>query len=218
MKEKKTFSQWLENFWYHYKWWVVFAVFLLTLVISGIYFGVTDNKYDYNFTYVTYSTTSATQMEEFEDEIKKYAQDVDGDGEININVQYYNMDIIAEDPNGYAANIVGIQDDINNARSTIFILDEEAFNFIQEHYKCFGNPDGSYAEQSMNMEKLGWNWSGTALYGKMSYYGFPEDLYFVVRTLDNTKFEGKEKQEKSSADSIALFERIKEANPKESEN
>lgn len=213
MKEKKTFLGWLDNFWYHYKWWTIFAAFLLVVIGSGIYFAVTDTKYDYNISYVTYSPISVTQMDEFQKEITKYAKDTNGNGKVDVNVQFYNMGIIDDDINGYVGNMVNLQDDINHARSTIFVLDEKAFNFIQENYKCFGNQDGTYADASMDLEKLGWNWSGTAIYGKMKYYGFPDNLYFVVRTIDNTKFSGQKKPEQSSDSSLIMLEKIKTENP-----
>lgn len=213
MEEKKSFLHWLDNFWYHYKWWTLFALFLLIVIGSGIYFAVTDIKYDYNIAYVTYSPISMTQMDKFDKEIAKYAEDVNGNGKVDVNVQYYNMGTINDDLNGHVSNLVNLQSDINNAQSTIFIVDKEAFEFIQKNYKCFGNQDGSYADQSMDLEKLGWNWSGTALYGKMSYYGFPEDLYFVVRTLDNTKFSDQKKPVQHSNASLVMLEKIKAANP-----
>lgn len=81
----KTFKTWCANFWYHYKFHtitVIVAVVALAVILAQC---TTRTKYDYTVMLATSSVEWSTlQIKALEKELVVCAEDVNGDGEVNV--------------------------------------------------------------------------------------------------------------------------------------
>ena len=83
----KGFRKWIENFWYYYKYHTVVAIVVVLTLSVSITQCATRTKYDYQFVLATASAEMApTQIEAIKNELLKYCEDVNGDGEVNVNL------------------------------------------------------------------------------------------------------------------------------------
>lgn len=88
---KSPFLLWLDNFWYHYKWHTLIALFLAVVLIVGIGQMCRKNKYDVFIMYAgahDVQRKSATGVSEYEtllQGLKKITQDYDSDGEVSVS-------------------------------------------------------------------------------------------------------------------------------------
>lgn len=82
----KTFGEKLKNFWFHYKLQTI-GILALALVLGiGISQCVARPDYDAKVIIYTNSYFTPSGLTVFEDYIKQYTSDVNGDGEINVQV------------------------------------------------------------------------------------------------------------------------------------
>lgn len=88
---KSPFLTWLDNFWYHYKWHTLIALFLAVVIIVGIGQMCNKNKYDLFIMYAGIhdverkSTTGISEYETLVQGLKKITDDYDGDGEVSVS-------------------------------------------------------------------------------------------------------------------------------------
>ena len=84
--EKMTFSQWIENFWYHNKYTVIVVVFFA--VFLGVSFGqiVSKKSPDANFLYMGTASISFTSQGHLQESASVFMKkDYNGDGKKNID-------------------------------------------------------------------------------------------------------------------------------------
>ncbi|MBQ8321409.1 MAG: hypothetical protein IJX92_03480 [Clostridia bacterium] len=87
-------SEKLENFWYHYKWHTIIAVFVLICALILTLQLCTKERYDVDIIYageVSISTSSVTgsssQYLMLTDDLKTVTDDCNNDGNVNVNLQ-----------------------------------------------------------------------------------------------------------------------------------
>ncbi|MBQ0083894.1 MAG: hypothetical protein KBS52_03935 [Clostridiales bacterium] len=90
----KTFGEKVKNFWFHYKVQTIAVVCLVIVLAIGISSCLARPDYDARVVIYTNSYFTQTGLYVFEDYIKQYATDVNGDGEINVQIVdcSYNKD------------------------------------------------------------------------------------------------------------------------------
>ena len=83
----KGFKEWVENYWYHYKWpTIIVCVLALSLTVS-IAQCTARPSYDYNVVIAFQSVELApAQITAFETELSKYGTDQNGDGQVLVRV------------------------------------------------------------------------------------------------------------------------------------
>ena len=83
---KKVFK-WLDNYWYHYKWTTIIALFVISLVVVGIVQMAQKEEYDACFIYLGEGSGSitGTQYEDIVSTLGKHTEDYSGDGEVNVS-------------------------------------------------------------------------------------------------------------------------------------
>lgn len=83
--------KWLDNFWYHYKWHTLIAVFFLVLIIVSSVQMCKKNSYDIYIMYAGQhdvertSDTGITEYETLLQGLSKVSGDFDGDGKVNVS-------------------------------------------------------------------------------------------------------------------------------------
>ena len=90
-KKKLTFWQWIENFWYYYKWRVITALLLVVVIVIGADF--IDNNTDdtvYDLTVLSVFAHPLTAEEyDMDNYLKDITKDANGDGVCNTVLRPY---------------------------------------------------------------------------------------------------------------------------------
>ena len=89
----QTIDEKAQNFWFHYKWHTIGAIFLVVVLTILTVQMITRTKYDMEIVLFSYSPVLDTYSEAIGDYFEEYATDLNGDGEVNI--QIINCSIIS---------------------------------------------------------------------------------------------------------------------------
>lgn len=125
----------IDNFWYYYKIHVLVVVFILFVASVFIKDIVTKVDYDYSVAFVTEEMMTNEEISSIQSVFEREAEDLNGDGEIHVEVQNY---IIPQgdsaDPQLVAAGQTKLTVDIQEGTSMIFFLSPGCY----ESYKDSG--------------------------------------------------------------------------------
>ena len=125
----------IDNFWYYYKIHVLVVVFILfvaSVIIKDI---VTKVDYDYSVAFVTEEMMTNEEISSIQSVFEGEAEDLNGDGEIHVEVQNYTIPQgDSADPQLVAAGQTKLTVDIQEGTSMIFFLSPGCY----ESYKDSG--------------------------------------------------------------------------------
>ena len=125
----------IDNFWYYYKIHVLVVVFIL--FVAGVFIKdiVTKVDYDYSVAFVTEEMMTNEEISSIQSVFEREAEDLNGDGEIHVEVQNYT---IPQGDSAYpqlvAAGQTKLTVDIQDGTSMIFFLSPGCY----ESYKDSG--------------------------------------------------------------------------------
>lgn len=85
-KEHMTPIQWLKNYWYYYKWYVIAGVFVIIVLAILLTQSLTVEKYDLTVLWTSNTYIDDSKATLLEQELEKYAEDTNGDGKVNVDV------------------------------------------------------------------------------------------------------------------------------------
>lgn len=139
--EKMTFTEWMENVWYHYKWPLIFGgVIIVFLLLSFAQCQETKNP-DVNILHVGPMYISDEAADAIETTLQDFAGDCDGDGEIKVEI----LDITVNKFGNESAGIDAVNYDKNNSAlqrfqteiragdAVLYALDKQYFDIcVQE--------------------------------------------------------------------------------------
>ena len=128
----KGFKATIQNFWYHYKFHTIVCLFLVVTLAVSITQCSTKTKYDYKIVVSTKSVPLTTrQITAITNELIPYGSDLNGDGEVNINLIDCTM---SSDTADYQTNLAKQQKLqsllMSDTEVMLFITDLKAFSFI----------------------------------------------------------------------------------------
>lgn len=136
----------LANWFYYYKWWLLVALILLYIIGSILWnkLGIGKTEPDYRFAYIGSTSLPEQCREALEKEIARMGEDINGDGQVIVEVRQYVMNEVQADPDNlayrYAVEIT-LTADISDGESYFFLMeDPEAFQF---NYQVLAHLDGS---------------------------------------------------------------------------
>lgn len=125
----------IDNFWYYYKIHVLVVVFILFVASAFIKDIVTKVDYDYSVAFVTEKMMTDEEISSIQSVLEKEAEDLNGDGEIHVEVQNYTIPQgDSADPQLVAAGQTKLTVDIQDGTSMIFFLSPGCY----ESYKDSG--------------------------------------------------------------------------------
>ena len=206
---KQSFKEKIENFWYHYKWHSIVAVFLLfTLSICTLQM-CQRTSYDIHITYAGYYEVKRTgaggssPYHEAVASLSKIAEDFDGDGKINVSldtlfiVNEEEAKILLEGTTG--KEIINealvkedketLQTEIVYGDKYIFFLSESLFREYEETFdgKLFRKL-GEYAKENSALrfaseEKTGVYLNSLEISGLPVLCDLPDDTVICMREL-----------------------------------
>ena len=125
----------IDNFWYYYKIHVLVVVFIL--FVAGVFIKdiVTKVDYDYSVAFVTEEMMTEEEISSIQSVFEREAEDLNGDGEIHVEVQNYTIPQgDSADPQLVAAGQTKLTVDIQDGTSMIFFLSPGCY----ESYKDSG--------------------------------------------------------------------------------
>ncbi|CDC94638.1 putative uncharacterized protein [Firmicutes bacterium CAG:227] len=125
----------IDNFWYYYKIHVLVVVFILFVASVFIKDIVTKVDYDYSVAFVTEEMMTNEEISSIQSVFEGEAEDLNGDGEIHVEVQNYTIPQgDSADPQLVAAGQTKLTVDIQEGTSMIFFLSPGCY----ESYKDSG--------------------------------------------------------------------------------
>ena len=125
----------IDNFWYYYKIHVLVVVFILFVASVFIKDIVTKVDYDYSVAFVTEEMMTNEEISSIQSVFDGEAEDLNGDGEIHVEVQNYTIPQgDSADPQLVAAGQTKLTVDIQEGTSMIFFLSPGCY----ESYKDSG--------------------------------------------------------------------------------
>lgn len=125
----------IDNFWYYYKIHVLVVVFILFVASVFIKDIVTKVDYDYSVAFVTEEMMTNEEISSIQSMFEGEAEDLNGDGEIHVEVQNYTIPQgDSADPQLVAAGQTKLTVDIQDGTSMIFFLSPGCY----ESYKDSG--------------------------------------------------------------------------------
>ena len=125
----------IDNFWYYYKIHVLVVVFILFVASVFIKDIVTKVDYDYSVAFVTEEMMTNEEISSIQSVFEGEAEDLNGDGEIHVEVQNYTIPQgDSADPKLVAAGQTKLTVDIQEGTSMIFFLSPGCY----ESYKDSG--------------------------------------------------------------------------------
>lgn len=168
----------IDNFWYYYKIHVLVVVFIL--FVAGVFIKdiVTKVDYDYSVAFVTEEMMTDEEISSIQSVLEKEAEDLNGDGEIHVEVQNYTIPQgDSADPQLVAAGQTKLTVDIQDGTSMIFFLSHGCY----ESYKDSGVLPADESEYIKFSDCTGYEEAGSP-----KELG---DLMGALRLVEDTKLE-----------------------------
>lgn len=194
----KTFSEKWANFWYHYKIHTILICFIIAVLAISITQCATRPNYDFEIMYFAYETALDPQTQAIGEYFEKYAEDINGDGVVNIKVINCSVNDSQKDPSRFTVfskvqAILAAEEKVS-----VYVVDEKAIEYFNDAL------DGSiFEEKPLPL--------GDEFYEKtaMGDYNLPDGLMVGTRVIKGTTFEGSEKAIQANKASKKLIEKIK---------
>lgn len=194
-----------ENFWYHYKWafWgAVFGVVALTVVIVQ---ACTVNKPDYNVVFVSETAYTDAMLAVLEERMADYGEDLDGDGETEVQIINVYMGRNPGDIN----NAQVLQAHLWTGDTMFFVFEPKQYDSLMTSLKNVSEGDFQFlampAVPSDGLREDGaWDWAGDPRRQEETLQLYPEHLYFGVRYTAGTA----EKSGELAAQCMKLLENL----------
>lgn len=195
----KTPKEKWDNFWFQYKWYVV-AITAVTVVLAVLITQcATRTKYDMEVVYFTYTAALDEQTNAVAKYIAGYAEDVSGDGEINIQVVNCSFNGKSGDTQYRYTMMTKLQAMIaGDQNAMLFITDEDSYKYLAD----LSNGDGLFDGEPFMLGEEFYKATETESYGKL-----PEGLRIACRRVSDTVLESK----KGSSDAHTNAEKTLEA-------
>lgn len=159
-REPRQYTKWerFKNWVYYNKWWVIAAAVLLYIVISIIIHIGNVVTPDYRFAYVGSTPLPESAVSSFQEAIESLGKDLNGDGQIKVELRQYVFPEDSLDPTYGNASLIALTADFTSGESYFFLLeDPEAFH---KQYQVLANLDGSLPAEddlSSNGKVLRWD-------------------------------------------------------------
>lgn len=141
----KAFN-WLKNHFYYLKWYILGGIIALGLGIFLIFDLTSREKFDY-YVYLANSTGATSEMQSAVRAVfSQYADDLDGDGEVKVQVIDLSYDFSSSDSQLAVAKASQLGGEMNSGGHFIFLYDnayyEQTLNRLFEKQDFLKDKDG----------------------------------------------------------------------------
>lgn len=181
----KTGKEKIANFWYHYK-LVVFAVlFVAVIVLVWLINQLNKPVYDATFLIISEKSFSGSELL-IQSPLKSFARDVNGDGEIKMDIQSFQLAVKADSemtPQMQEMTYAKVIGRISDRRDFVFMLDEDGYENLQSigfEFEDISSFTGSDTPQGDR-----YYLKDTKLSEKMELYGVVNDMFLCFVDFDS---------------------------------
>lgn len=199
----KTPKEKWDNFWFQYKWYVI-AVTAMVVVLSVLVAQcVSRPKYDFEAVYFTYTPVLDEQTEKIADYLEKYAEDVNGDGEIKVQVINCSL---SENGNVQYKNtmLTKLQTLIaGDEKALIYITDKDSYKYLES----ISDSVSIFESEPLALGEEFYNSTATESLGNL-----PDGLQISCRRVSDTVLENKKDIDSLYKASKGLIEKLSDLN------
>ncbi len=200
----KTPKEKWDNFWFQYKWHTIIIVALAAVLSVLIAQCATRTVYDYEVVYFSYTATLDEQVKLIADYLTLDAEDLNGDGEVNVQVVNCSFSKTSGDVQYRNTMMTKLQAIIaGDEKAIIYITDKEGYEYLRQISK-----DGDFLEG----EPLEFSDKFYAATTHEQFGGLPEGLSITSRRVSDTVIEKKKDAKQAYEASKELLNKIKEKN------
>lgn len=197
--EPKTFKEKMQNFWFHYKWHTVATIFTAIVITILCVQCAGREKYDYDVVFFTYQACLDAQTDEIKEYLEQYSTDIDGNGEVNVNVINCSFSETA-DSQYKNSTLTKVQTQIiGNKEALIYILDDKAYEYLNNIAE-----NGIFAGEKVTLNQAFYEFTETEDFGSL-----PENLGIYLRRVKGTAFENDENVKTFYKECEKVIEKIK---------
>lgn len=198
----KTPKEKWDNFWFQYKWHVI-AITAITVILAILITQcATRTKYDLEVVYFTYTAAIDEQTNEIADYLAEYAEDINGDGEINIQVVNVSYSKSSGDTQYQYTMTTKLQAMIaGDENAILYITDSESYKYLEEL-----SEDGLFDGEPYKFGDDFYTATESERYGKL-----PEGLQISCRRISKTTMENKKDAAKAYGSAQKLLNKLKSA-------
>ncbi len=178
-----------ENFWYHYKWTTIGVLFAVVVITVLVVQAATINRPDYQMVLVTEKAYLDQQLEPLEQALAQYGQDVDGDGEVE--VQIINLYMGEKNSTEYYTNSQALQAHLISGDLMLYVWEPAYYENFMDMISQSTDEDYRFlatlpiTEGAVD-DGMVWNWKDSAYRKDEVLKSLPENLYFGVRDASGT--------------------------------
>ncbi len=199
----KTLGEKINNFWYHYKIHTLLALFTTVVIAVSVTQCVNRPKYDLEIMYFAYKTAVDAQTDMIADYFEKYTEDINGDGEVTVNVK--NCSVTDSNKDATRFNMLTKVQAVlsSEEKIAVFVVDDKAIEYFENAFEF-----DLFADKPI---KLGDDfYSATEL---SDYdYSLPDGLSVGLRVIKGTKFEKNKNAIEAYKAGEKFIEKIKKQN------
>lgn len=199
----KTPKEKWDNFWFQYKWYVI-AVTAMVVVLSVLVAQcVSRPKYDFEAVYFTYTPVLDEQTEKIADYLEKYAEDVNGDGEVKVQVINCSL---SENGNVQYKNtmLTKLQTLIaGDEKALIYITDKDSYKYLES----ISDNVSIFESEPLALGEEFYNSTATESLGNL-----PDGLQISCRRVSDTVLENKKDIDSLYKASKSLIEKLSDLN------
>lgn len=198
----------LSNYWYHYKWMTIIAVFVVVIAAFFIHDMVTKEKYDLEMMLIAADAYDYETLNQTFQSKTKYLDDWNQDGKTNILVTNVEMDmdnVDNADPNYHSAQVVKMSASFSDGTHMIYILDQKNYDMIMDE-----NGKGMFEDLSQYSDHENVDGDKYSLKNDPDLSGLckDEELFLVIRSLKSHPKSDKESVQKDHKQQLAFVKNI----------
>lgn len=202
--EKKTtklsFGEWLSNVWYRSKWIILFAAFAVFAGGYIIYDTATRVRPDLTVLVLMDNTSLYVRTAETQAFFEKYAEDINGDGKVNVMI--YNISTDYGDPNTATSAQAQIMTQLQSGDNMIIISDGTTEFAVHDF-------TGEISGECITDKGIKLNCRLTR--DELKWQAMPDDLYIGLREPAKLLSTSEESMKKNYDDALPTYMRIYEA-------
>lgn len=176
-----TFGEKIKNIWYHDK-FAIIVVGILTIAIALLVAQcATKTKYDTTIVVFTHTVTGDNNCNKMGEYLKPYCKDINGDGEVNVNVVNCSINALSNNEHSYT-NRSKMQSLLaTDASALLFITDDESYKYmmgLSDDIKVFEGEPIEFADDFYEF-----------CVDESGFYETPDGLQISCRTIKGAAIE-----------------------------
>lgn len=207
IQKPATAAKKLENFWYHYKWIVIIAVFFVLVFGFITYDTVTRDKPDMTILYLCDNGGTLRNLE-IQQWFEKFTDDFNGDGEIHVSVIDIPLNPDSTDYNTQTVTQSKLMTQWQSGSGVMVIADTRSETEVQ-YDKTLTDMTALFPDSEVAITK-GYPLTSEKLKTDWNWELMPEDMYIGMRTPVKTMVDDEETMQKNFDKSLIVLQRIVE--------